>query len=77
GISIKPSQAMDEMKFDMCGAASVLGTVCATAELGLAVNLVGVIPAVENMPSGSATNPGDIFTTMSGQTVEVLNTDAE
>jgi leucyl aminopeptidase len=77
GISIKPSPAMDEMKFDMCGAASVLGTLCATAELGLPVNLVGVIPAVENMPSGSATNPGDIFTSMSGQTVEVLNTDAE
>ena len=77
GISIKPSAAMDEMKFDMCGAASVLGSVCATAELDLPVNLIGVIPAVENMPSGSATNPGDIFTTMSGQTVEVLNTDAE
>jgi leucyl aminopeptidase len=77
GISIKPSSAMDEMKYDMCGAASVLGAMCATAELGLKVNLVGVIPAVENMPSGTATNPGDIFTSMSGQTIEVLNTDAE
>ena len=77
GISIKPSPAMDEMKFDMCGAASVLGTVCATAEMKLPVNLVGVIPTVENMPSSTATNPGDIFTSMSGQTVEVLNTDAE
>ncbi len=77
GISIKPSQAMDEMKYDMCGAASVLGAVCATAELGLPINLVGVVPTVENMPSGTATKPGDIFTSMSGQTVEVLNTDAE
>ncbi len=77
GISIKPAAAMDEMKFDMCGAASVLGVMCAVAELGLPINLVGVIPTVENMPSGTATKPGDIFTTMSGQTVEVLNTDAE
>lgn len=77
GISIKPAAAMDEMKFDMCGAASVLGVMCAVAELGLQVNLIGVIPTVENMPSGTATKPGDIFTTMSGQTVEVLNTDAE
>jgi leucyl aminopeptidase len=77
GISIKPAQAMDEMKFDMCGAASVLGTLCAAAELGLPVDVVGVIPATENMPGGSATKPGDIVTTMSGQTVEVLNTDAE
>jgi leucyl aminopeptidase len=77
GISIKPAQAMDEMKYDMCGAASVLGALCATAELDLPVNLVGVIPAVENMPSGTATKPGDIFTSMSGQTIEVLNTDAE
>lgn len=77
GISIKPSPAMDEMKYDMCGAASVLGVMCATAELGLPVNLVGVVPAVENMPSGTATKPGDIFTSMSGQTIEVLNTDAE
>ena len=77
GISIKPSAAMDEMKYDMCGAASVLGTLRAAAELKLPLNIVGVIPTVENMPSGTATNPGDIFTSMSGQTVEVLNTDAE
>lgn len=77
GISIKPAQAMDEMKYDMCGAASVLGTVAAVAEMKLAVNVVGVIPATENMPSGTATKPGDIFTSMSGQTIEVLNTDAE
>lgn len=77
GISIKPAAAMDEMKFDMCGAASVLGTMSAVAELDLPVNLVGIIPATENMPGGSATKPGDIFTSMSGQTIEVLNTDAE
>ena len=77
GISIKPAQAMDEMKFDMCGAASVLGTLCAAAELALPINVVGVIPATENMPGGSATKPGDIVTSMSGQTVEILNTDAE
>jgi leucyl aminopeptidase len=77
GISIKPSPAMDEMKYDMCGAASVLGTLAAVAEIGLPINVVGVVPAVENMPSGTATNPGDIFTSMSGQTIEVLNTDAE
>lgn len=77
GISLKPGAAMDEMKYDMCGAASVLGTLSAVAELGLAINVVGVIPAVENMPSSTATNPGDIFTSMSGQTIEVLNTDAE
>ena len=77
GISIKPAQAMDEMKYDMCGAASVLGTVAAVAEMKLAVNVVGAIPATENMPSGTATKPGDIFTSMSGQTIEVLNTDAE
>ncbi len=77
GISIKPAQALDEMKYDMCGAASVLGVMSAIAELGLPANVVGIIPAVENMPSGTATNPGDIFTSMSGQTIEVLNTDAE
>ena len=77
GISIKPSQAMDEMKYDMCGAASVMGTMAAVTELKLPINVVGIIPATENMPSGDATNPGDIFTSMSGQTVEVLNTDAE
>ena len=77
GISIKPSAAMDEMKFDMCGAASVFGTLSSVAEMKLPINVVGVIPATENMPSGTATKPGDIFTSMSGQTVEVLNTDAE
>ena len=77
GISIKPAQAMDEMKYDMCGAASVLGTLATVAELKLPINVVGVIPATENMPSGTATKPGDIFTSMSGQTIEVLNTDAE
>ncbi len=77
GISIKPAPAMDEMKYDMCGAASVLGTIAAVAEMGLPINVVGVIPTTENMPSGTATKPGDIFTSMSGQTIEVLNTDAE
>ena len=77
GISIKPSAAMDEMKFDMCGAASVFGAVAAVAGMELPINLVGVTPAVENMPSSTATKPGDIFTSMSGQTIEVLNTDAE
>jgi leucyl aminopeptidase len=77
GISLKPSAEMDEMKFDMCGAASVLGTLRAVAELKLPINVIGIVPATENMPSGSATKPGDIFTSMSGQTVEVLNTDAE
>ena len=77
GISIKPSNGMDEMKYDMCGAASVLGTIKAISELNLKINVVGVIASAENMPSGSATNPGDVVTTMSGQTVEILNTDAE
>lgn len=77
GISIKPSPAMDEMKYDMCGAASVIGTLAAVAEMKTPVNVVGVIPATENMPSGTATKPGDIFKSMSGQTIEVLNTDAE
>jgi len=77
GISIKPAAEMDEMKFDMCGAASVLGALRAAAELKLKVNVLGVIPTCENMPSGRATKPGDIVTSMSGQTVEVLNTDAE
>ena len=77
GISIKPAAAMDEMKFDMCGAASVFGAVAAVAGMELPINLVGVVPATENMPSGTATKPGDIFTSMSGQTIEVLNTDAE
>ena len=77
GISIKPAQSMDEMKYDMCGAATVLGTLSAVSEMKLPVNVVGVIPATENMPSGTATKPGDIFTSLSGQTIEVLNTDAE
>jgi leucyl aminopeptidase len=77
GISIKPPAAMDEMKYDMCGAASVLGTLKACAEMKLPLNVVGVIPATENLPSGNASKPGDIVTSMSGQTIEVLNTDAE
>ncbi len=77
GISLKPGAAMDEMKFDMCGAASVLGTMAAIAEMDLPLNVIGVIAAAENMPSGKATKPGDIVTTLSGQTVEILNTDAE
>ena len=77
GISIKPSAEMDEMKFDMGGAASVLGTLRAIAELKPALNLVCLIPACENMPSGRAVKPGDVVTSMSGQTIEVLNTDAE
>jgi len=77
GISLKPGADMDEMKYDMCGAASVLGTMQAIAEMGLKLNVVGVIPACENLPSGKATKPGDIVTSMSGQTIEILNTDAE
>jgi len=77
GISIKPSAAMDEMKYDMCGAASVFGAIKAVSEMGLSINVVGVVPTVENMPGGEATRPGDIYTSMSGQTIEVLNTDAE
>ncbi len=77
GISLKPGLAMDEMKYDMSGAASVLGTFKAIAELQPRQNLVGIIPTCENMPGGSATKPGDIVTSMSGQTIEVLNTDAE
>jgi leucyl aminopeptidase len=77
GISIKPGALMDEMKYDMCGAASVLGTMRAIAELKPKINVVGVVPACENLPSGTATKPGDIVTSMSGQTIEVLNTDAE
>lgn len=77
GISLKPGAEMDEMKYDMCGAASVLGTLQAIAEMGLKLNVVGVIPSSENLPSGTATKPGDIVTSMSGQTVEILNTDAE
>ncbi|WP_308368278.1 MULTISPECIES: leucyl aminopeptidase [unclassified Microbulbifer] len=77
GISIKPGQAMDEMKFDMCGAASVFGVMHALLELQPAINVVGLVAAAENMPSGRASKPGDIVTTMSGKTVEILNTDAE
>ncbi|MDQ6621653.1 MAG: leucyl aminopeptidase, partial [Pseudomonadota bacterium] len=77
GISIKPAADMDQMKFDMCGAAAVFGTFRAVAELKAKVNVVGLVAACENMPSGRATKPGDIVKTMSGQTVEVLNTDAE
>jgi leucyl aminopeptidase len=77
GISLKPGAEMDEMKFDMCGAASVLGALRACAEMKLKLNVVGIIPATENMPGGAATKPGDIVTSMSGQTIEVLNTDAE
>ncbi|MEM7378938.1 MAG: leucyl aminopeptidase [Pseudomonadota bacterium] len=77
GISIKPSAAMDEMKFDMCGAAAVFGVVQAAAALKLKCNLVGVIGAVENMADGDAYRPGDILTSLSGKTIEVLNTDAE
>ena len=77
GISLKPGPAMDEMKYDMCGAATVIGTMATVAQLALPINLTVVVPTVENMPSGRATKPGDIVTSMSGQTIEVLNTDAE
>jgi leucyl aminopeptidase len=77
GISLKPGAEMDEMKYDMCGAASVLGTMQAVARMALPINLTVVVPATENMPGGNATRPGDIVTSMSGQTIEILNTDAE
>lgn len=77
GISLKPGAEMDEMKYDMCGAASVLGTFKAIAEMDLQLNVVGIIPTCENMPDGNAIRPGDVLTSMSGQTIEVLNTDAE
>ena len=77
GISLKPGLKMDEMKYDMCGAASVLGTLHAIVELNLPINVVGIIAASENMPNGGATKPGDVVTSMSGQTIEILNTDAE
>ncbi len=77
GISIKPSLGMDEMKYDMCGAASVLGAFRTLVELELPLNVVGILACAENMPGGGATRPGDIVTTMSGKTVEILNTDAE
>lgn len=77
GISIKPAATMDEMKYDMCGAASVLGTFRALGELDLPLNVVGLIASCENLPSGRANKPGDVVTSMSGQTIEILNTDAE
>ena len=77
GISLKPGAGMDEMKYDMCGAASVIGTMRAVAEMRLKVNLTIVVPAVENMPAHNASKPGDVVTSMSGQTIEILNTDAE
>ena len=77
GISLKPGEGMDEMKYDMCGAASVIGTMQAVAEMKLRKNVIGVIPTCENMPSGKASRPGDIVRSMSGQTIEILNTDAE
>jgi leucyl aminopeptidase len=77
GISMKPAPEMDEMKYDMSGAASVLGVFKALAQLRPAINVVGLIPATENMPDGLAVKPGDVVTSMSGQTIEILNTDAE
>lgn len=77
GISLKPAQGMDEMKYDMCGSASVFGTIQAVAELGLPINVVGVVPSSENLPDGEANKPGDIVTSMAGKTIEILNTDAE
>ena len=77
GISLKPGADMDEMKFDMCGAASVFGAMKTVARLGLPINVVAIIHAAENMPGGNASRPGDVVTSMSGQTIEILNTDAE
>ncbi|MGB6190826.1 MAG: leucyl aminopeptidase [Terracidiphilus sp.] len=77
GISLKPGANMDEMKFDMCGAASVFGAIKSVARLKLPMNVIALIPAVENMPGGNATRPGDVVTSMSGKTIEILNTDAE
>ena len=77
GISLKPGATMDEMKFDMCGAASVIGTIQVMAELKVPINVVGVVASAENMPGSKATKPGDVVKTMSGLTVEILNTDAE
>ena len=77
GISLKPGPGMDEMKFDMCGAASVIATMSIVAKLRLPINLNVVVPTCENLPSGTATRPGDIVTSMSGKTIEILNTDAE
>ncbi|NND66304.1 MAG: leucyl aminopeptidase [Halioglobus sp.] len=77
GISLKPGAKMDEMKYDMGGAASVFGALAAAVELKLPINIVGIVAAAENMPSSTATKPGDVVTSMSGKTIEVLNTDAE
>jgi leucyl aminopeptidase len=77
GISIKPSEAMDEMKYDMCGGAGVIGTLRALCALDLPLNVIGVVPTSENLPDGAANKPGDIVTSLSGQTIEILNTDAE
>jgi leucyl aminopeptidase len=77
GISLKPGGEMDEMKFDMCGAASVIGTLRAVAEMRLRLNVIALVPTAENMPDGAASKPGDIVTSLSGQTIEILNTDAE
>ena len=77
GISLKPASGMEEMKYDMCGAASVLGTMQAAASAKLPINLVGIVPTVENMPDGLANKPGDVVTSMSGTTIEIINTDAE
>ena len=77
GISLKPGPGMDEMKYDMCGGATVLGTLLAVAQMQLPLNIIGLIPSSENMPDGDANKPGDIVTSMSGKTIEVLNTDAE
>ena len=77
GISLKPGAGMDEMKYDMCGGATVLGTMLAVAQMQLPLNIIGLIPSSENMPDGDANKPGDILTSMSGKTIEVLNTDAE
>ena len=77
GISLKPPGGMDEMKYDMCGSASVFGTITAIAELNLPINVIGLVPSSENMPDGDANKPGDIVTSMAGKTIEILNTDAE
>src|SRR5690606_23894625 len=77
GISLKPGEDLDMMKYDMCGAASVYGAMKMAAQLALPIDLVGIVAAVENMPGGNATRPGDVVKSMSGQTIEILNTDAE
>lgn len=77
GISLKPGAGMDEMKYDMCGGASVFGTLQAAAEMHLDINIIGIVPSSENLPDGKANKPGDVVTSMSGLTIEILNTDAE